>query len=110
MSAAWKDLERRVARALGGRRAGPMGAAVSDIVGVPFAVECKRTTRYQLRGVWIEQARRQSKHEGNPWLLVVAEHGERRPIVVLDFWEFCELAQQAGRLPTPVLVEGEPPS
>lgn len=93
---AWKDHERRVARALGGERSGPLGRHQSDAVGTPFAVECKRTTRYSLRRAWIEQARRQSKDEGKPWLLVVAEHGDRVPIVVLDFRHFVELAIAAG--------------
>jgi hypothetical protein len=82
---AWKDHERRVARALGGERSGPLGRHNSDAIGTPFAVECKRTTRYSLRRSWIEQARRQSKDEGLPWLLVIAEHNDRAPIAVLDF-------------------------
>lgn len=102
---AWKDLERRVARALGGERSGPLGRHSSDARGTRFAVECKRTTRYQLRSAWVEQARRQAKAEGAPWLLVISEHGDRRPIVVLDFWCFAEIAQQAGLIPTPLEVE-----
>lgn len=82
---AWKRLERRVAEALGGTRAGPQGRHGSDVRGVPFAVECKRTTRYCLRRDWIEQARRQSRQEGKPWLLVIAEHDDRAPICVVDF-------------------------
>ena len=104
---AWKDLERRVARALGGERSGPLGRYGSDVRGAAFSVECKRTTRYSLRRAWIEQARRQSRNEGKPWLLVISEHGDRRPIVCLDFWAFAELAQEAGRIPTPLVVEDE---
>lgn len=104
---AWKDLERRVARALGGERSGPLGRYGSDVRGAPFSVECKRTTRYGLRHSWIEQARRQSRDEGKPWLLVVSEHNDRRPIVVLDFWVFAEIAQQAGLIPSPVAVEDD---
>jgi hypothetical protein len=88
---AWKDHERRVARALGGERSGPLGRHGSDANGTPFAVECKRTARYQLRSEWLTQARRQSKQEGKPWLLVISEHNDRRPIVVLDFAAFVEL-------------------
>lgn len=101
---AWKDLERRVARALGGERSGPLGRHGSDATGTSFAVECKRTTRYGLRRSWIEQARRQSKDEGRPWLLVVSEHADKRPIVVLDFWTFAEIAQSAGLIPTPMEI------
>jgi len=104
---AWKDLERRVCRALGGQRAGPIGAAVSDCVGVPFAVEIKRSSRPgpPVLSAWITQARSQGKREKRPWLVVVAGHNDRRPVVALDFWAFAEIAQRAGLIPTPVPVE-----
>jgi hypothetical protein len=96
MSSAWKDLERRVCRAMGAERAGPRGKHGSDDDGsAPFSLECKRTTRYSLRRSWIEQARRQSKSDGRPWMLVIAEHNDHRPIVVMDFWAAAELAQRA---------------
>jgi hypothetical protein len=98
---AWKDLERRVCRALGAERRGQIGpdgwARGSDDDGrAAFSVETKRTTRYQLRRAWIEQARRQAKTDGRPWLLVIGEHNDRRPLAVLDFWVLAELAHQAG--------------
>lgn len=101
MSTAWKSFELKVCRALGcGRRGqlGPYGwASGSDDDGTgPFSVECKRVTRYQLRRAWIEQARRDSKHAGKPWVLVVGEHNDRRPVAVVDFWALVEVAQQAG--------------
>jgi hypothetical protein len=40
---AWKDLERRVCRALGGERTGPGGG--SDCVYTEFSVEVKRSKR-----------------------------------------------------------------
>jgi hypothetical protein len=95
---AWKDFERRVAVALGGRRSGPVGAAVSDIVGVPWSVEVKRSKRGVPEGRWLEQARDQGRREGRPWLLVVARHNDRAPIVVLEFAEFVALARDAGRI------------
>jgi hypothetical protein len=103
-TAAWKDLERRVCRALGAERRPSVSsvgwAQGSDDDGsCAFAVETKRTTRYQLRQAWIAQARRNAKRDGRPWLLVIAEHNDRRPVAVLDFWELVELAQQAGRVP-----------
>jgi hypothetical protein len=95
---AWKAFERRVALALGGRRAGPAGSAVSDVVGVPWSVECKRSKRGVPEGRMLEQARDQGRREGKPWLLVVARHNDRAPIVVLEFSEFLGLAQDAGRI------------
>ena len=93
---AWKDLERRVCRALGGQRRGPTGVTCSDCVETPFAVEVKRSKRGTPEGAWIEQARRHGASEGKPWLLVVSKPGSQRPVAVLDFWEFAELAQKAG--------------
>lgn len=109
-SSAWKDLERRICRALGGERAGPLGAACSDCVNVPFAVEIKRSTRTgpPILARWIQQAQRQGKTERRPWLLVVAGHNDRHPIVALDFWAFAQLAQEAGRIPTPLDVPPVP--
>lgn len=96
MSPAWKDLERRVCRELGGRRSGPLGAAVSDCVGVPFAVEVKRSKRRAVLARWITQAEGQSRREGRPWLLVVAGHADRHPFAVLDFALLVELVRRAG--------------
>src|SRR4029450_1011508 len=100
MSNAWKALERRVCRALGGERRGQVGpdgwAKGSDDDGSgPFSIECKRTTRYQLPQKWVEQARQQGKADGRPWLLVVAEHYDRRPIAVIDFETLVQLALRA---------------
>jgi len=98
---AWKDLERRVARALGGERAGPRGREGADVVGVPFAVEVKRTVSDTggVRGAWIRQAKAQAELEGVPWVLVVARHHDRAPICVCDFGLFVELARESGRIP-----------
>lgn len=99
MSVAWKELERRVAAALGGRRAGPAGGAVSDVVGVAWSVEVKRSKRGVPEGRWLRQAREQGRRERRPWLLVVARHRDRAPIVVLEFAEFLRLARLAGLVP-----------
>lgn len=80
---AWKDLERRVARCMSGKRSGPTGIGGEDVTGTPFSIECKRTTRYALRRSWIEQAQRQSKQNGKPWLLVISEHRDRDPIACM---------------------------
>lgn len=103
-SAAWKDLERRVCRALGSDRRPSIGRGgyargTDDDGTAPFAVECKRTTRFQLRSAWIAQARQNAKSDGRPWLLVISEHRSQRPVAVLDFYALVQLAQEAGRLP-----------
>jgi hypothetical protein len=101
MSTAWKDLERRICKALGGRRGGPTGSNTSDCVNVPFSVEIKRSARPgpPVLSKWILQAKAQSKREGKPWLVVVAGHNDRHPIVTMDFWAFAQLADEAHRIP-----------
>ena len=107
-SAAWKDFERRVCRTLGAERRGsaPYTTGSDDDGSAPFAIECKRTTRYQLRAQWIAQARHQGRRDGRPWVLVIAQHNDRRPIAVCDFLAFAQLCEEAGRLgPLPRLLE-----
>jgi len=70
--AAWKDLERRVAKLLGGRRIPCTGSAAPDVlVGDWLAVECKYRTKLP---VWLSGAL--SQVEG-------CAGGGRLPIVVL---------------------------
>ena len=104
-STAWKDLERRVCRALGANRRPSVGTGgyargTDDDGTAPFAVEVKRTKRWQLRGTWLTQARQNGKATARPWLLVIATHGTPRPVAILDFWTFVQLVEEAGRLPT----------
>ena len=110
MTAAWKDLELRICRALGGQRNGPTGKGCSDCTdAVPFSVEVKRSQRPgpPVLAKWITQARAHSRKEHRPWLVVVAGHNDRNPIVALDFWTFAQLAQEAGRIPTPLIVDSD---
>lgn len=101
-SAAWKDLERRVCRRLGAQRRPSVGrggwARGSDDDGTaPFAVECKKTARWQLRAAWVKQARDNAKADGRPWLLVI-EPTRGRAVAVLDFYVLAQLAEEAGRV------------
>lgn len=93
---AWKDLERRIARSLGGERTGPAGRAVSDVVGTPWSVEVKRSKGGVPERRMLDQAIEQGRKEGKPWLLVVARHGDRRPIVTMEFSEFLRIAGLEG--------------
>lgn len=69
--AAWKDLERRVAKLLGGHRVGCTGKATADVlVGESIAVECKYKAKLP---AWLSGALTQVKECA----------GERLPIVVL---------------------------
>jgi hypothetical protein len=101
---AWKGLERRIARLFGAERRpsiGPAGYArgSDDDGSCPFALEVKRSVRYQLRAAWVEQARRNGRKTGRPWLLVMAQHHDRRPIAVVDAYWLSKVCRQAGLLP-----------
>lgn len=111
MSTAWKDLERRVCRALGAQRRPSVGAhgwarGTDDDGSAPFAVEVKRTKVVQLRALWLAQARGNAKASGRPWLLAIGTHNSRRILAVLDFDDLVALATEAGRIPAPQ-QEGE---
>jgi hypothetical protein len=71
-------------------------------------VEVKRSKRKVPEGRWIEQAKRNGKADGRPWLLVVAGHHDAHPVAVMDFWALVQLAQEAGRLPqVEISTEGD---
>lgn len=76
--AAWKDLERRVARLLGGVRIPCTGAATADVVvGDRLAVECKYRTRLP---VWLNGALDQVEGcagDGRLPIVVLFERGRR---------------------------------
>jgi hypothetical protein len=102
---AWKDFERRVCRKLGGRRHGNYGQAVSDCVGIPWSTEIKRSKQGCVLTSWLTQAKRQSRNEGKPWLLVVGGHFDRHPTVTLELDEFVRIGRLAGVIPNTDLEE-----
>jgi hypothetical protein len=84
VSNAWKALERRKCRDLGGERRGQIGpggtwSRGSDDSGtLPISLQVKRTKRYMLRRSWIEQARRDAKEDGRGWWVIAQdEHNDR---------------------------------
>jgi len=98
---AWKELELRVCRALGGERRGPTGREMSDCTDeVPFAVQVKRSRRLgpPVLSKWILQARADGKKEKKPWMVVVAGHNDRRPIMTMDFWTYVNERDELLRL------------
>lgn len=91
-SHAWKAFERRVAKDLGGERAGPTGKNGPDVIGIPLAPECKYMQKLSLRTEHINQAIRNAGDL--PWALFLQEGGTSRRYVVLDydtflmFWDY----------------------
>lgn len=94
MSQAPYDLERLVARALGGRRSG-RGFAGPDVLDAPYAAECKRMKRLALRAADLAQARAGARATGKPMLLVLRAHNQT-PIVVLEWRDFLDLHERAS--------------
>lgn len=95
---AWKALELRVAKAFCTTRTW-VGEHGSDLRDCHYSVEIKRSKRGVPEGRWIEQARTQGKTEKKPWVLVVAKHHDRSPIVVCELAEFLRLAKASGCVP-----------
>jgi hypothetical protein len=96
--AAWKVTQRRITR-LWGAESAWLGEKGSDARGAcPVSLEVKRSKRRVPEGRWIDQAVAQGKAEGRPWVLVVAGHGDRHPIAVVDHDWLHYLAGEAGLL------------
>jgi hypothetical protein len=98
---AWKELELRICRALGGERRGPTGRQKSDCTDeVPFAVQVKRSSRPgpPVLSKWILQARNDGRKEKKPWMVVTAGHNDRRPIMTMDFWTYVNERDELLRL------------
>jgi len=86
----FKHLERRVARALGGRRHGHLGGA--DVTGDWFSAECKyrKSVPAWLTNA-VDQARRNAGSTQLP-VVIVATHGQRLQdaLVVVRFSDFVD--------------------
>lgn len=84
--AAWKTVQRRIARMWGGEPAwrGEPGSDGNRNGQCPVALEVKRSKRRVPEGKWITQAITQGKAEKKPWVLIVVGHGDRSPIAVVD--------------------------
>ena len=60
-------------------------------MNTPMSTQVKHTTRPQLRREWLEQAKRDARKEGKPWLLVICERGKHNSIACLDFDYLCAM-------------------
>jgi len=95
-----KALERQVAASLGGRRRrNGEGTGFDDCVALDgseldVSVECKAPSALQLRGSWIEQARRNAS--GRPWLLVQRPLSSKTTYVTCEFPFLLQLLSEAG--------------
>lgn len=103
---AWKTFQRRIARMWGGEATwrGEQGSdgrgrrADGSVAVCPVALEVKRRKDGCIRMADVAQAIAQGKAEGQPWVLVVGGHRDKRPKAVVDHAWLVELARKAGVL------------
>jgi|GEM_PF-1540910 len=94
MDRSWKALERKVARLLGGRRAGNTGMPSPDVLHPLFSVEVKYRQRLpSLLSAGMAQAKRA---EGKIPLLILKQRGQRGEYAVLEFQDLLTLLGSAG--------------
>jgi hypothetical protein len=95
----WKAWEREVAADLGGKRTGPRGEDLPDVMELTggFAPECKYQKRLSLKDADLKQAHHNAR--GNMWGLFLREaRSGKRYVVVpyrtfLRFWDAYEKEQ-----------------
>jgi hypothetical protein len=93
VSAAWKEAERRAAKALGGtrnKRGEDFSQSVADVSHPLFAVEVKQRKKFpQLWREGLAQAQRYDTRK--PPLLVIHEHCSKTDLVCLKLKDFVDL-------------------
>jgi len=95
MDKTWKAVERKVARLLGGRRAGNTGMPSPDILPPLFSVEVKYRQRLpSLLRTGMAQAKRATK--GKIPLLILKQRGQRGEYAVLEFQDLLKLLSSVG--------------
>jgi hypothetical protein len=87
----WKAWEREVAADLGGKRTGPRGEDLPDVMDLPgnFAPECKYQKRLALKSADLSQAHHNAR--GNEWGLFLRESRSGKRLVVLPYKTFLNM-------------------
>ncbi len=87
-TSAWKDVERRTAAALGGKRLGATGAANPDVIAGDLCIECKHRASLP---TWLTEALakvRTQAGRGRLGLVVLHERGKRDSLLVMAMSDF----------------------
>jgi len=90
-SARGKAFELWTAKLFGGRRRGNTGVGGCDVIHTSLAIECKAPAQLMIRTDWYEQAVRQGKQEGKPWVLAIRPKGWSNPVGIVDLKWLAEL-------------------
>ena len=90
----WKNMERKVAKLLGGVR-NPLSGGTGrhtrgDIIHPTLYVECKLRQKLSI-WAWYKDTEMKAKVEHKMPLLVIKEKGKKSELVVLDIKDFVEL-------------------
>jgi hypothetical protein len=93
----WKNLEKKVAGALGGERQFNTGTHnKEDVVHDLFVVECKLRAKLGFKS-WYEQAKKHvKKGSGKIALLVCKQKGQKGEFVILKLEDFVALMDREG--------------
>jgi len=88
MNKTWKSFERRVAKALGGKRipCSGTGEIQGDVLHDKFFIECKYRKKFAIQK-WYEEAKEKNK-EGKITLIVVKMKNKHNTFVVMDIEDF----------------------
>lgn len=93
----WKNLEKKAAESLGGKRAGVTGQENPDVYHPQFEIECKY--RASLAFVaWFQQVEKFSKKSGKIPLLVCKQKQARGEYVILKMEDFKRLIDGTNTL------------
>lgn len=101
-SSRWKEVEREIARLLGGERTGPRGEMLPDVDLPDLAPEVKYQGRLSLKKEDLDQAARNAGLQGKPWALFLVERVQRgasrcRRVLVMDPETFAAFYHDARR-------------
>lgn len=94
-SKAWKNLERKVAKLLGGVRIVRPSYSVPapDVITPLFSVECKYRKSFGFKKDWWEQTEANAKRSGRIPLLVFKNAGKQDEFAVLKLSHFAKLLE-----------------
>jgi len=86
----WKQVERRIARQLGGYRTGALSDDLADVRTPWLCIECKHRQRLP---AWLKGALGQAQRYAGPDqlpIVVLHEHGRHDSMVVLSLRDFTQ--------------------
>ena len=96
MGKAWKELEKTVAKTLGGKRVSRTyyGESNTDVIVPDFPqlkIDCKRYKRFRAFSLFEEVRKKYCKKPDDQAVLVLRQHGKKTKLAVIDLDYFAKL-------------------